>query len=97
MWSLGSPSLFAYHTNQEFCRSHQSMISLKLDQCLSHLPQHLLLLKVSELPHLTSGQPACCRLQERIERSVMGLKGKSIGDDPVKSSFREFPLKVARI
>src|SRR2546421_6753464 len=91
------PHLFASHTKQEFCRSHQAMRSLKLAQCLSHLPQQLLLLKVSELPHHTSSQPACCRLQERIERSVMGLKGKSTGDDLGKASFREFPFKDGRI
>src|SRR5947209_17573276 len=86
-----SPHLFASHTKQEFCRSHQAMRSLKLAQCLSHLPQQLLLLKVSELPHHTSGQPAGCRLQERIARSVMGLKWKSASDDLVKASFGEFP------
>src|SRR5437763_5412000 len=69
------------------------MRSLKLAQCLSHLPQQLLLLRFSELPHHASGQPACCRLQESIERSVMGLKWKSTGDDLVKASFGEFPLK----
>ena len=73
------------------------MRSLKLAQCLSHLPQQLLLLKVSELPHHTSGQPACCRLQESIERSLMGLKGNSTGDDLGKASFREFPFKDGRI
>ena len=73
------------------------MRSLKLAQCLSHLPQQLLLLKVSELPHHTSGQPAGCRLQESIKRSVMGLKGKSTGDDLGKASFREFPFKDGRI
>src|SRR6266487_3050921 len=57
----------------------------------------LLLLKVSELPHHASGQPACCRLQESIERGVMGLKGKSTGDDLGKASFREFPFKDGRI
>src|SRR5258706_1185555 len=87
------PHLFASHTKQQFCRSHKAMRSLKLAQCLSHLPQQLLLLRFSELPYHASGQPACCRLQESIERSVMGLKWKSTGDDLVKASFREFPLK----
>jgi hypothetical protein len=73
------------------------MRSLKLAQCLPHLLQQVLLLRFSELPHHTGGQPAGCRLQERIERSVMGLKGKRTGDDPVKASFRQFPLKDARI
>src|SRR5437764_12236313 len=91
------PHLFASHTEQQFCRSHQAMRSLKLAQCLSHLSQQVLLLRFAELPHHTSGQPAGCRLQESIERSVMGLKGKSMGDDPVKASFCEFPLKDSRI
>src|SRR5579884_2236242 len=69
------------------------MRSLKLAQCLSHLPQQVLLLRFAELPHHTSGQPASCRVQERIERSVMGLKWKSASDDLVKASFGEFPLK----
>src|SRR5260370_42466499 len=92
-----SPHLFASHTKQQFCRSHQAMRSLKLAQCLSHLTQQLLLLRFSELPHHTSGQPACCRLQERIERSVMGLKGRSTGDDLEKAGSREFPFKDGRI
>lgn len=73
------------------------MRSLKLAQCLSHLPQQLLLLLLAELPHHTSGQPACCRLQESIERSVMGLKWNSMGYDLVKASFRELSLKDCRI
>jgi hypothetical protein len=73
------------------------MRSLKLAQCLSHLPQQLLLLLWAELPYHTSCQPAGCRLQESVERSVMGLKWKSTGSDLVKASFREFPLKDSRI
>ena len=73
------------------------MRSFKLAQCLSHLPQQVLLLRFSELPYHTSGQPAGCRLQERIERSVMGLKWKSTGFDLVKACLREFPLKDSRI
>src|SRR2546428_10011044 len=92
-----SPHLFASHTEQQFCRSHKAMRSLKLAQCLSHLPQQLLLLRFSELPHHTSGQPACCRLQESIERSVMGLKWKRTGEDLGKVGSREFPLKECRI
>jgi hypothetical protein len=80
-----SPPLFASHTKQQFCRSHKAMRSLKLAQCLSHLSQQLLLLSFCELPHHISGQPDCGRLQERIERSAMGLKGKSTGDDLGKS------------
>jgi hypothetical protein len=91
------PHLFASRTEQEFCRSHQTMRSLELAQCLPHLLQQALLLRFAELPHHTGGQPACGRLQERIERSVMGLKGKSTSDDPGKACFREFPLKDARI
>ena len=53
-------ALTASHTKQQFCRSHQAMRSLKLDQCLSHLPQQVLLLRFAELPHHTSGQPAGC-------------------------------------
>jgi len=94
---VGERHLFASHTKQQFCRSHQAMRSLKLAQCLSHLPQQLLLLLWAELPYHTSGQPAGCRLQESIERSVMGLKWKSTGSDLVKASFREFPLKDSRI
>ncbi len=91
------PHLFASYPEQEFCRSHQALRSLKLAQCLPHLLQQVLLLRFAEPPHHIGGQPACCLVQERIERSVMGLKGKSMGDDPVKACFREFPLKDARI
>jgi hypothetical protein len=92
-----SPHLFASHTKQQFCWSHQAMRFLKLAQCLSHLPQQLLLLRFSELPHHISGQPACCRLQESIERSVMGLKRKNTDDDLAKAGSCEFPLKGCRI
>ena len=95
--SLAASHLFASHTEQKFGRSRQAIRSLKLAQCLPHLLQQVLLLRFVELPHHTSGQPAGCRLQERIERSIMGLKRKSTGDDPGKASFREFPLKDARI
>ena len=73
------------------------MRSLKLAQCLSHLSHQVLLRVWAELPHHPSGQPARGRVQERIERSVMGLKGKSTGTDLGKASFREFPLKDGRI
>src|SRR5438270_12511164 len=87
------PHLFASHTEQQFCRSHQAMRSLKLAQCLSHLPQQVLLLRFPQLPHHTSGQPACSRLQARTERSELGLNWKSATDDLVKASFGEFRLK----
>lgn len=60
---------------------------LKLAQCVPHLLQQALLLRFCDLRHHTSDQPACCRLQENIERSVMGLKWKSTGDDFIKASF----------
>src|SRR5215472_14441437 len=81
------PPLIASNPEQQFCRSHQALRSLKLAQSLSHLPEQVLLLRLSELPQYPSSQPASCRVQERIERRVMGLKGKHTGDDLRKARF----------
>ena len=73
------------------------MSSLKLAQGLSHLSHQVLLLMLAELPHHLSSQSACRRVQERIERCVMGLKWQSTGADLVKACFGQFLLKDSRV